>query len=102
MPDVLLERYQCDRDRRAYERLVDTHRPLVRAVCRRWLRDPDDVDDVVQETFLKLAGHIDQVNGSVAAWLTTTAQANSVDLIRRSVRQRNRRRALARVGAQRG
>jgi RNA polymerase sigma factor (sigma-70 family) len=98
MADELFDRYRCDRDRATYERLVETHRPMVASVCRRYLRDPEDVDDVVQETFLKLAGHIDSVSGSLGAWLASTAQAASVDLIRRSVRERNRRQGLAQLG----
>ena len=76
---------------------MEIHRPLVTSVCRRLLRDPNDVDDVVQETFLKLAGSLDTVSGSLAGWLVATARAASVDLIRREVRERNRRRALAHV-----
>jgi RNA polymerase sigma factor (sigma-70 family) len=97
MADELFERHQCDRDRRSYERLVATHRPLVATVCRRFLRDPDDLDDAVQETFLKLAGNIDSVTGSITGWLASTAQAASIDLIRRSIRERNRRLGLSRV-----
>jgi RNA polymerase sigma factor (sigma-70 family) len=97
MSDELFERYQSDRDRRTYEQLVETHRPLVTSVCRRFLRDPNDIDDVVQETFLKFAGHVDSVKGSIGAWLAATAQSASVDLIRRAVRERNRRQGLAQL-----
>src|SRR5688572_28156003 len=100
MPDELFEKYKCDRDRLAYERLLESHRPLVTSVCRRLLRDPNDVEDVVQETFLKLAGHIDSVTGSITAWLAATAQSTSVDLIRRQVSERNRRMGLSQLGRQ--
>src|SRR5688572_29934343 len=88
---------RCNREPRTRfdERLVEAHRPMVSSVCRRWLRDPNDVEDVVQETFLKLAGHIDSVNGCVPAWLAATAQAGTANFIRREIRERNRRRALA-------
>jgi hypothetical protein len=39
------------------------------------------------------------LTGSVSAWLAATAQSASVDFIRRSVRERNRRRQLAHIGA---
>ena len=97
MSDELFERYRADRDRRSYERLVESHRPLVSSVCRRLLRDPNDVDDVVQETFLKLAEHIDSINASMSGWLTATARAASVNLIRREIRERNRRLTVARA-----
>src|SRR5688500_2772592 len=98
MADELFQRYQCDRDDRTFDRLLEAHTPLVASVCRRLLRDPNDVDDVVQETFVKLAGNIDLVSGSVSAWLAATARAASVDLIRRESRQRTRRRGLADAG----
>jgi RNA polymerase sigma-70 factor (ECF subfamily) len=96
MSQELFERYRCDRDRRTYERLVEEQRPLVSSVCRRMLRDPNDVEDVVQETFLKLAGHIDEVNESLSGWLMATARAASANLIRREIRERNRRLMVAR------
>jgi RNA polymerase sigma factor (sigma-70 family) len=93
MADELVDRFRRDRDRRDYVRIVEANTPLVASVCRRLLRDPNDVDDVVQETFLKLLGNADLVTGSLSGWLAATAQAASVDLIRREVRERNRRRA---------
>jgi RNA polymerase sigma factor (sigma-70 family) len=92
---LMFQPYKCEGDRRLDERLVETHRPMVSSVCRRWLRDPNDVEDVVQETFLKLAGHIHSLNGSIPAWLAATAQAGTANFIRREVRERNRRRGLA-------
>jgi RNA polymerase sigma factor (sigma-70 family) len=80
-----------------FERLVEAHRPMVASVGRRCLRDPNDVEDVVQETFLKLAKDIDSLNGSIPAWLASTAQAGSVNLIRREVCDRNRRWGLAQI-----
>src|SRR5688500_15098171 len=100
--DELLERCRREQDRRAYEELVEAHRPLVASVCRRFLRDPDDLDDAVQETFLKFAANLDTLTGSVPAWLSATAQAASVDLIRRSIRERNRRQGLAKTARIRG
>jgi RNA polymerase sigma factor (sigma-70 family) len=51
----LLERYTRARDETAFAALVALHGPLVLGVCRRWLRDPNDVDDAFQATFLVLA-----------------------------------------------
>src|SRR4051812_47098924 len=50
MCDPLLERYRRDRDPRSLERIFIEKRALVASVARRYLRDPHDVDDVVQET----------------------------------------------------
>lgn len=51
----LLERFASGRDESAFEALVERHGPMVLGVCRRFLRDPNDVDDAFQATFLILA-----------------------------------------------
>ena len=51
----LLERYLTRRDEDAFEALVDRHGPMVLGLCRRMLRDPGDIEDAFQATFLVLA-----------------------------------------------
>lgn len=91
----VLDRYRRDGDARDVRRLAEAYRPLVRSVCRRYLRAPQDVDDAVQETFLRLARHAPSIDGSLVAWLTAVAHSAAVDLIRRQGRERRRRRHLA-------
>ena len=50
----LLERYRAHRDEDAFEALVDLHGPMVLGLCRRMLRDPRDIEDAFQATFLVL------------------------------------------------
>ena len=50
----LLERYLTRRDEAAFETLVDLHGPMVLGLCRRMLRDPRDIEDAFQATFLVL------------------------------------------------
>ncbi len=50
----LLERFTTARDELAFEALVERHGPMVLGVCRRFLRDPNDIDDAFQATFLVL------------------------------------------------
>jgi RNA polymerase sigma factor (sigma-70 family) len=51
----LLERFATTRDEIAFEALIARHGPMVQGVCRRVLRDPRDVEDAFQATFLVLA-----------------------------------------------
>lgn len=50
----LLERFASGGDEVAFEALMTRHGPTVLGVCRRILRDPDDVEDAFQATFLIL------------------------------------------------
>lgn len=71
--------------------LVDAYRPMVAATCARYLRRPADVDDAVQETFLRLFRHgAGQPIESVPAWLTRVAQTVCLDAIRRRGSDRRR------------
>jgi RNA polymerase sigma factor (sigma-70 family) len=50
----LLERYLSHGDEAAFEALVNLHGPMVLGLCRRVLRDPGDIEDAFQATFLVL------------------------------------------------
>ncbi len=52
--DELLERFLDRSDANAFEALVSLHGPMVLGICRRMLRDPRDVEDAFQATFLVL------------------------------------------------
>jgi cobalt-zinc-cadmium efflux system membrane fusion protein len=72
---VLLERFVHDRDEIAFEVLVWRHAPLVLGVCRRLLRDEQEMEDVFQATFLVLvrkAGAIGR-REVVGSWLYKVA-----------------------------
>lgn len=85
---ALLARWCEDRDDRAFAVLVERHRPLVQAICRRELRDPSEMDDVVQEVFIVLAEEASSIRGSPGAWLRTVALHRSLNHVR--ARQRRR------------
>ncbi len=57
----LLDRFVARRDDDAFEAIVARHGPMVLAVCRSLLRDPNDVDDAFQATFLVLVKRADSV-----------------------------------------
>ncbi|GIW78589.1 MAG: hypothetical protein KatS3mg105_0396 [Gemmatales bacterium] len=67
----LLERFLSQQDEEAFSALLRRHGPMVLGVCRRVLRDPNDVDDAFQAAFLILvqkAGSIKRRN-SLGSWL---------------------------------
>ncbi|HEY1858986.1 MAG TPA: sigma-70 family RNA polymerase sigma factor [Gemmataceae bacterium] len=71
----LLESFVADRDDASFEVLVWRHGPLVYHVCRRVLRDADDVEDAFQATFLILARKAAAVRkrATIGAWLHQVA-----------------------------
>ncbi len=48
----LVQRFVAERDETAFTTLIARHGPMVLGVCRQLLRDPNDVDDAFQATFL--------------------------------------------------
>ncbi len=50
----LLERFATRGDEAAFEAILARHGPMVLGICRQILRDPNDVDDAFQATFLVL------------------------------------------------
>jgi DNA-directed RNA polymerase specialized sigma24 family protein len=50
----LIDRFASRRDESAFELLMERHGPMVLGVCRQFLRDPNDIEDAFQATFLVL------------------------------------------------
>ena len=61
----------------------------VRGICRRYLKDPRDVDEAVQDTFTKAYVALPRLNGSVrlGAWLARIATNSAIDVSRRNLRR---------------
>ena len=67
----LLDRFVTDRNEAAFVELVHRHGQMVHGVCRRMLKDAEDVEDAFQATFMILvrrAGSI-RKRDSAASWL---------------------------------
>ena len=71
----VLVRFVDDRDEAAFEALLSRHGPMVLNVCRQVLRDPDDVEDAFQATFLALACKASSlwIGESLGPWLYRVA-----------------------------
>jgi RNA polymerase sigma factor (sigma-70 family) len=92
----LLDRYATRGDAAAFEALVQRHGPMVLAVCRKILRDPNDAEDAFQAAFLVLMRKGDSiwaVKSSLASWLYRVSyriaiQANAGAGRRREIEER--------------
>ncbi len=96
-----LQRYADLADAEAFRHLVHVHQGLVYAACQRRLGRAEDVEDAVQQTFIKLARHAGTIRGDVAAWLHRCAVNVSIDLIRRDAASRRHEHAAAAMDARR-
>ena len=90
-----LSLYAHRRDPEAFRHLVTSYQGLAYSACRRHLDNPSDIDDAVQETFIKLARHARQVRGNVASWVYTCAVHTAIDLVRRGASRRKHETAAA-------
>lgn len=75
--------YAIHKDAEAFAQTVSQYQRFVLATCRRQLRNPADVDDAVQETFLRLAQRAAELQTNIGAWLHTCAINISIDMNRR-------------------
>ena len=72
-------------DLEAFERLYDRHSSTLYALLLRILANPDDAQEVLQETFVKAwtnAKMFDSVRGSDVAWLISIARSRGIDRLR--------------------
>lgn len=78
-------------DPRALARFYERWSRPVHAMVAQLIPDPDDVDDVVEETFYQAwqqAARYDPARGAVPAWLITIARSRALDLLRSQRRRR--------------
>ena len=92
----LLNEYATRRDAEAFAKLVDQYQRLIFSTCRRKLHNSQDVDDAVQETFLRLAHKAGELHSNIGGWLHRCAVNVSVDMNRRrQARQKHEHAAAA-------
>ncbi len=90
----LLDRFAASGDEAAFEALVRSHGPMVRGVCRRMLRDPNDADDAFQATFLVLVRRAGSIRDGeqLSPWLHGVALRVASRVRSRIARSRDRER----------
>ena len=88
--DDALVRRMAEGDEQALGVLYDRWQAVVHGVVSRMLRQADDVEDVVEETFWQAwrqASRFDRSRGAVQTWLLTIARSRALDRVR-SLRRR--------------
>ena len=89
--DAALVRGMAAGDDRSLGALYDRWHAVVHGVVARVLRQPDDVEDVVEETFWQAwrqAARFDPTRGAVQTWLLTIARSRALDRARALRRRR--------------
>jgi RNA polymerase sigma factor (sigma-70 family) len=76
-------------DQRAWRALVSSFDPLLRRVARSFRLSAADVDDVVQETWVRLFRSLHRLDDpdAVGGWLATTVRRESMRLLQRELRE---------------
>jgi RNA polymerase sigma-70 factor (ECF subfamily) len=84
LDDAVLAGRSSDGDVRAFEVLIRRHTPLLRAYARRTLGSTDELDDVVQETFITAWDRLDSLEdlARVKSWLMRILSRKCLDRIR--------------------
>lgn len=72
-------------DRVEFSRLVDTYSGVIYRLAVKMLEDPQDAEDVLQETFIKAFRHLSKFDGrsSLSTWLYRIATNESLMMLRR-------------------
>ena len=89
MNDEELMAAVAEGDRRAYEALVRAHLPAVTRYALRLLGNARDIEDIAQETFLRLwtnASKWDPAKAKLSTWLHRIAHNLCIDLLRKQQR----------------
>ncbi len=83
--DSVLIRDAIAGDQRAFTQLQKKYHPAIANLIRRMLRNSDDVEDLVQETFVKAFKAIESFNHDYAfsTWLYKIASNHCIDFLRK-------------------
>jgi RNA polymerase sigma factor (sigma-70 family) len=76
-------------DDRAWEGLYVRFSPMMRGIARSYRLSPSDVEDVLQNSWLRLFNHIERVREptAIAGWLATTTRRECLRLLQLPIRE---------------
>ncbi len=82
--DISLEALKAG-DKAAFARLVETHSPVIYRLALRMVNNPQDAEDVLQETFIKAYQHLADFDGRarLSTWLYRIATNEALMLLRK-------------------
>ncbi len=89
--DVALIRRMCEADEAALGALYDRWSRSVYSLVVQVLKDPDEAEDIVEETFWQAwrkAASYEPSRGAVSTWLLTIGRRKALDRLRSRARQR--------------
>jgi RNA polymerase sigma-70 factor (ECF subfamily) len=83
--DDELARRSLDGDGRAFATLVERHTRLVYAAVRAVTGDGDDVDDIVQEAFIRIYRNLGSFGGrsALSTWIYSVARNHAINTVSR-------------------
>jgi RNA polymerase sigma-70 factor (ECF subfamily) len=89
LPESELLRLARERNRSAFDQLVQSNYPRMVRTAMRVVRNSDDAEDVAQQTFMQAWQNIDKFRGDSAfsTWLTRIALNESLTVLRHRKRQ---------------
>jgi RNA polymerase sigma-70 factor (ECF subfamily) len=81
-----------DGDRQAYRVLLEDMTPFLRALAARCFREPDDIEDAVQDVLVTVHAvrHAYDPRRPFGPWLVAIANRRIIDALRRQMRSRSR------------
>ncbi len=73
------------RDKNEFARMVEAYSPTIYRLALKMLSNPQDAEDILQETFIKAFRHIDGFDGraSISTWLYRIATNEALMFLRR-------------------
>lgn len=73
-------------DRRSYTKLYEAYRPKMLAISRKFFKDDDTIEEVVQQSFIKIFEKIDSYNdmGLFDGWVAMIVRSKAIDILRKS------------------